>query len=294
MSRARLLVLLTVALWTFGTLLGRVISHRAPFLLLSASFLASFVAFLPYAGRAGLRRAANARHLLFGASGYFLYSTALMLSFRAYGRASEPTVLNYTWPVFTLLLTPRFAASAGLAVRSSTARARIGVALCLLSVATLATGLDPRSFDAGNLPGLLYGLAAGLSYGLFSAYSSTVPSDDHAGFLLAASGGSVVAMAPLALRDLPEAVAVTPAEWAAAFALGALVNGLGYATWTLANRLAAETGEPLARVTAPVFLLPLLSLCAIALLLGEGRLFDPAVALAALLVTAGAALCRDG
>lgn len=292
MSRARLLVLGTVAIWSFGTLLGRVISHRAPYLLLHVSFLCSLAVFLPYAGRAGLPAALRPRHLGFGLFGYFLYSVALMLSFRAYGRASEPTVLNYTWPVFTVLLTPLFAARTGRAARRASLRERLGIALCFLAVLLLATGGDPRSLDLANGRGVLFGLSAGLSYGVFSAYSSTVPASEHASFLLAAAGSSAVAMIPFTWNDLAELPLVSAREWLAAGALGALVNGAGYATWTLANRLAAESGESVASVASLAFLLPLLSLCAIAAFLGEGALLSPAVAFSALMLVAGSAACR--
>jgi drug/metabolite transporter (DMT)-like permease len=112
--------------------------------------------------------------ILVGPFGYFVYSAALNLSYRNFDSASETTVLNYTWPVFTVIFTQ-------LVFKGLTRKDRLvrmiewlGIGLGFLSVIVLASRGEFNLLVEPNLPGIGWGLLAGASYGFFSAYSGTV------------------------------------------------------------------------------------------------------------------------
>ena len=252
----RLRVLAAMSLWMFGPLLQKLISLRSQYLLLVATLLLGLVTFLviqvALEGPAFLRRlrAIRPSYPLFGLLGYFLYMVGMNRCFRLFGSAAGSTMLNYTWPVFTVLF-------AELIFRRSRKAWGVrlvegaGLALGFLAVWLLATGGDPLSFRVSNVEGLFWGLLAGASYGLFSAYSGTVPAQDHGVFLVSAIGGSLLLMSPLGLAEWKLLPTLGWPDLLAAAGQGVLMNGLGYFFWTSANRLAREQGLEAAAVTSP-------------------------------------------
>jgi drug/metabolite transporter (DMT)-like permease len=305
MPHSLLYALATVALWSVGATLAKTISGSEPLLVILLSF--SFAA-LVYAvqiwvqqGRKGLFMSIKAipwRWWVIGPFGYFFYWLGFLNSFRSFaaysGTASETTVLNYTWPIFTLifsaLLLDRNRRTDRLALMVEYA----AIGLAFGGVYLLAT--NGRMMQVGNVPGILWGLLAGASYGLFSAYSRTVEARAQSAFLLV----SVLASLPLTgglllVQQLqPEAIPLQlSARMVGLAALsGLLIDGLGYLLWTRALITSVEEGVPLGRIAAVVYVLPLLSLGVVGLWFGETRLFDADVALATLLVLSGAVVSQ--
>jgi drug/metabolite transporter (DMT)-like permease len=75
-------------------------------------------------------------------------------------------------------------------------------------------------------------------------------------------------------------------------ALGCVLNGIGYITWTRANRVAREKGISISSVASIMFILPILSLIIIAVLLGETILAQTYFLVSLLLVFLSTILCQ--
>lgn len=298
MKNPFLLAGLTIMLWSFGSYLARLISIKAEFVFLSISFAFSFLTLLVYAlieSRSsffGNLKNIPWIYFLIGPFGYFIYSIALNLSFREFNSASETTILNYTWPVFTVIFTQ--AVFKG--IKSATPGVRLievlGVVFGFLSVFVLATNGNWADLSISNLKGLLWGLLAGASYGFFSAYSSTVPKEKQSIFLLVSVTLSLVLMGLVSIPELTHPRTFTITDILVVFFLGCVLNGVGYITWTRANRVAREKDINISSVASLMFILPILSLLIIAILLGETTLFEPYFILSLILVFLSMVLCQ--
>jgi drug/metabolite transporter (DMT)-like permease len=290
----------TILLWSFGTYLGRLISLRSQFLLVFFSFL--FAAgtlglyFLWQVSRSKGKYSISFhwRYLVLGSLGYFAYTVPQIQSFRAFGSASETTILTYTWPVFAVLFTGLF--------RNGKDRRKVprlanflevGALLCgLLSVVLVATQGKVMNMKVDNPLGLFWGMVTGISYGLFSAYSATVPRERQAAFLLSAILTSSVLIAPLAFSEWQQAGQVTLANIGLSAVMGCLLSGVAYITWTAALSRSAEKNMNISKVLSLIYILPLFSLIVIALLLGEGDLAQPYFLVSALLIVVSSILSQ--
>jgi len=296
MRNPRFLAGATIALWSFAGILGRLVAMRSQFALLSLSFLFTFGALLVYSllsqGRSFLERLKRARapYFLIGLTGYFIYWIGINQSYRAFDAASETIVLNYTWPVFTVVFTD-LVFRRGPRSRAFRLVEALGIAGGFLSVVVLATKGRFTSFEL-NVAGIAWGLLGGVSYGFFSAYSSTVPREEHSTFLLCSILASLVLIAGLALREIPLFRTFTARDILTVALLGCALDGLGYICWTAANRLARERGTEISSVASLMFVLPLFSLSLIALFFKEESLSRPYFLASLALLLASSVLCQ--
>ncbi len=169
-----------------------------------------------------------------------------------------------------------------------------GVAMLvgLLAVALVASQGNLASMRIDNPAGLFWGLITGVSYGLFSAYSASVPRKRQAAFLFSAILASCVLLAPLALREWSLPGVVTLHNMGISAVMGVLLSGVGYITWTAALSLSAEKALNINRILSLVYLLPLLSLVVIAVLLREGDLGRPYFLASAVLIVISSVLSQ--
>jgi drug/metabolite transporter (DMT)-like permease len=133
---------------------------------------------------------------------------------------------------------------------------------------------------------------AGISYGLFSAFSSTVSSKDHSVFLLASILSSWILIIILSYPELDQVRSLSIFDIMIAAALGALLNGVGYISWTRANRLAKISNVNISSIASIMYLVPLLSLVIVAILLGEELLFQFYFIFSLILVIASSIICQ--
>ncbi len=281
-GRLTLLVALTVLILSCGGYIGRLISVHSQFVLVTLSFLftgGTLGAYFLLGPRWGRKKPAfhwRWWFLLWGPMGYFTNMIANTQSFRAFGRASETVILNYTWPVFTVLFSRLFFAGqeerTGWQVQLVEA---LSLAAGMVSVLLLATEGEVRDFQIANLPGVVWGLGAGASYGAFSAFSSTVTEEEQPTFLLTAILVSFVFVLPFGLSERAAVAPVTLYHVMVALAMGLLVNGVSYITWTTALRWARSSRVSTPKIVAPMYLIPVLSLVIISFLLGEGKIYQP-------------------
>lgn len=298
MSDPRLLAAMTVLLWSSGMTLGRLFSLASPYVLFTLSLSVAAILTVTYA-RVVDRRTwrslwedMDRRFLIFGPLGYLVYWIGVTESFRAYDTVSEPTVLNYTFPVFTVLFTEllfrrgRRKAPAVYAVEGA------GVALGVLATVVMVSGGKVGALSVLNVPGLLWGLLGGASYGLFSAFSGTLPERKSLAFLASASGLSAIGMLLLSIPHLSEFARLTWQDLLLVAAMGGVLESVGYFLWTRANRLASERNVSIASVASVVYFLPVLSLMVASVVFSEATILRPYFALALAFLMAGSWICQ--
>lgn len=297
LNNPKILAIATVILWSFFAPLGKMISNKSEFLFINFSFFISFLTFLTgftrLHGRSPWRRLKDLRpvHLFFGLFGFFFYWAALVQSFREFSSASGTTVLNYTWPVFTVVFTELFFRRTGKSPLQRMVEF-LGIGLGFASVLVLATGGDIFAFELTHIKGLLWGLAAGASYGFYGAYSGTLNRETQILFLMASAGISALAMIPLSLAELHVLSQVTWRDVLLVAVVGCAIDGGGYFLWTSANVAAREQQVDISAVSSIVFFLPLISVVFVSLVLGEGEIFKPYFAVTLALLISGSVVCQ--
>jgi drug/metabolite transporter (DMT)-like permease len=266
-----LLTLTTILLWSFGSLVARLVAMQSAFVLLSISFLFSFatiIGYLLFTRQISLSwfKHIPLMHLFIAPLGYFVYSVAINQSSRAFDSISETTLLNNTWPIFTVLFSEILSSQ----VKSKWTRIleTAGILLGFFSLITLVTGGNFNSIQL-NLPGVLWGLLAGVSYGFFSAYSGTLTEVEQKRFLLVAITISLLLILPFTAFEVGKIAPLTVIDLLAAFTMGALLDGVGYILWTRAIRISRERESRIAAIASLMFLLPFLNLIWVRLFLKE-------------------------
>jgi drug/metabolite transporter (DMT)-like permease len=279
-TNPKTLVLITVFIWSFGALYGRIISLKSQYLLLELSFLFTFISLLFFNLKQYKNQFFNKvfdfklKYALVGIFGYFVYWIAFIQTFRAFNSASEPAVLNYTWPVFTVLFTEALFRKDKIVNKKKKLLEALAIVLGFAAVVILSTRGEITAFQIFNSRGLFWGLVTGASYGFFSAYSSLIPKDDQAKFLLYSIFFSLILITPLSISELGQVYTFTSKELTAVFLLGFMNDGVGYVLWTRANRIANESKISISSVASLTFLLPLFSLIIISVALKEFQLFE--------------------
>ena len=286
----------TVILWSAFAPLAKAVS-KSEYLHISFSFFFTLVTFSIVlsigSGPSPWRRIRNMKpaYWIYGSFGYFFYWMGLIQSFRQFSSASGTTVLNYTWPIFTVLFTEL--------IFRRTRKSRIyrlveslGIGLGFAAVVVLATRGDVLSFEITHIKGLLWGLFAGSTYGFFSAYSGTVRREDHGLFLMISALASFILMVPFALTEIELLRAFTYKDFILVAVLGSAVDGGGYFLWTSANLVAREQDVDISAVSSLVFFLPLISVVIVSVVLGEGEIFKAYFAVTLVLLIAGSILCQ--
>jgi drug/metabolite transporter (DMT)-like permease len=293
------LALVSIGLWSFGMYLGRLISISSEFILLGIAYCFTFITLLIY--HRGQNKGQQVwslsrlklNYFLVGPFGYGLYSIGLIQSFRAFNTASETTILNYTWPMFTVLFTAALNRGGQKRAFSTRLIEAVGILMGFLAVIVLSSEGNFTELSFSNPAGILWGLLSGASYGFFSAYSSRVSKEDHSLFLLASVSISILLVGILSIPEIDLLPTFTPTIILIAVILGSLMDGVGYITWTKANRLVEENRatSSIASIAALMYALPVLSLVIITLLLGERSIFQGYFAASLVLVVLSAVIC---
>ncbi|MCE1254023.1 MAG: DMT family transporter [Anaerolineae bacterium] len=296
MNNPKMLALITIILWSFGMYLGRLIAIKSQFVLLALSFFFSFITILFYKTlvlKDFSRSAFKSFKWMFlwiGPLGYFVYSVSLNQSSRQFNGISETTILNYTWPIFTILFTHMLAHKEGRNFWYRLVEA-LGVFFGFWAVVNMAVKGNYSGLDV-NIPGILWGLIGGMSYGLYSAYSGTLKSDEQSLFLVISTFSSLILVSLCALSELNILNTITLADVGVVCISGFLLNGVGYITWTSANRLAREKQINISSVASLMFVLPVISLLISSVLLNEKLLLQPYFLISLGLIVVSSFLCQ--
>ncbi|MBK8516591.1 MAG: DMT family transporter [Saprospiraceae bacterium] len=177
-------ILLTILMWTFGGVTLKLISSSNLFTIMALGLFASSLANYLYLFNTGGfdRKVLSVKFVFFSMTGYFFYWLFFLHSIEAYGsNVSAPLVLNYTWPFFTGIFTILFYKR-----EKFNSIFYLSSILGFCGVVILLLKGDFASFSIiDSVKGFAFGLLAGLSYGLFSAYSSSLTTDkEHSHYLL--------------------------------------------------------------------------------------------------------------
>lgn len=285
-----LLTFFTIILWSFGSLLARLIAIQSQFVLLAFSFFFSFIVLVIYTltGKRSSKKFGMkipVVYILIGPLGYFLYSVAITQSSRAFDSISETTIINNTWPIFTVIFSDLFFQKVN---KSNAVRwiEGFGILLGLLSILILATNGDFLSIQIDPI-GLVWGLIAGIAYGVFGAYSGTLKEEDQKTFLLVSIILSLLLISIPAALEWGTIKPITITDIIVAFALGAIMDGVGYILWVRAIRLSHENNRGISSIASFMLFLPFINLVIVKLFLRENQLMNPLfiVSLALLLLS---------
>jgi drug/metabolite transporter (DMT)-like permease len=296
-SDPRLLALATIVLFSFGPIVAKLLSIQSQFLFITLSF--SFTSIIFIFGLFFLQKLSLAdvinkfkpSYLFFGLFGYFLYWQCFFQGLREFTSASGTTVLNYTWPIFTVIFTELFFRTSSKTKRYRLVQAA-GVSFGFLAVVVLATEGDLASFQIPSFVGFLWGLGAGVSYGLFSAFSSSVKSEDQLTFLTISVVTSLAAMLPFSYSELHLLSTLHFDDFALVAFLGFFIDGLGYMAWASANRQAKEKNIDISSIASLIFFLPIVSIAMLSMVLGEKELFHPYFIITIALLIVSTILCQ--
>jgi drug/metabolite transporter (DMT)-like permease len=298
MNNPKYLVLATVILWSLGPLLTRLISINSQLLSLDILFFFTFIFFLittvVHYKSAFLPKIKKfpVAFLFFGLFGYFFYYLGLVQSFHLFNSASEPAILNYTFPLFTVIFTEiwfgrKIKRAIGIRIVEY-----LGVLIGFFAIVILATKGEVTTLQFTNVPAVLWGLSAGVAYALFSVYSSLVKKEDQSIFLLASIFSSLILACIITIPEFPELRMVSPNVFVANALLAIIINGFGYLFWTRANRVASEKNISIATVASLLLIIPFLGLIIIAFTLKETELFHPYFLVSLGLITTSSLLCQ--
>lgn len=291
----------TVALWSCGSVLGKLMSEQEGYLTLVLGFIAASCAILllrpAMVGRPFSRKLLRPAPIAVGMIGYGLYWICYFRCFRASSSAALPVVFNYTWPIFTvffshLIFSPQDQSSTTVPrLRRKTLLVEMtGMLIGLLgiwsAVSSGAEGTGPMNFEV-----IGWGLGAGASYGIFSAYCGLVSKDDQLDFLLLALVASAVFLFIFALEERNSIAQLSWSDVIVIILFGVGSEAFGSLFWVRANSQARTLGLEVSRAASLIFFLPLFSLVIISLVFKDSTLLRPGFFAGCLLVTACVAVC---
>ena len=210
------------------------------------------------------------KNVMFSLLGYFFYWLFFLLCIEYYeGQVSVPLVLNYTWPFFTGLFTILLYKREGFGMRFA-----LSAILGMIGVIVLFSKGDIASLELGrSVLGLIFGLLTGISYGMFSAFSSTIKTEqENLQFLFVGTFLSGFLLLGVSYYKYgPSTFDLSWLDWTIAFVDGLILDSLGYYMWTKANRRAAELQLEISSLTSIVNFLPILSLLLVSLVFVDER-----------------------
>jgi len=283
-NKPQALAILTVLCWSFSSLLAKLISIQSPYLLFSFSFSFALIVYLIIAYKIYRKHLFQAirkvpfKYFLIGLCGYYAVWVGNTESFRAFNSASETTVLNYTWLIFTVFFTETiYQKKDSISLKSSIEF--LGIILGFISVFILAVQGNILSFKINNINGILWGLFGGTSYGFFSAYSSTLNKERQIIFLISSISASLLAMLITSYftsgNIILQAQKLSWQKIGLTALLGLLVDALGYIMWTRSLSISRAKNINVSKVVSIIFILPVASLLIVSFYLQEYTIIKP-------------------
>ncbi|MEK7572152.1 MAG: EamA family transporter [Patescibacteria group bacterium] len=155
------LALIAIIIWSFGPALGRFVSLKTQFLLTAIAYTFAFTILLSYFYWTNKKdfvkklKQLEFKYLLIGLFGYSIFSLSFIQTFRAYNSASEPTILNYTWPIFMVLFVEIFFRLKKKKSLSIYCIEGVGIFLGFIAIILLVTQGNLTSLQIINAKGLL-------------------------------------------------------------------------------------------------------------------------------------------
>jgi drug/metabolite transporter (DMT)-like permease len=300
-NKPHTLAILTVLCWSFSSLLAKLISIQSPYLLFSFSFSFALIVYLIIAYKIYRNhlfqtiKKVPIKYFLIGLCGYYAVWIGNTESFRAFNSASETTVLNYTWLIFTVFFSETIYKKQD-SISLKNFIEFLGILFGFISVFILAVHGNILSFKINNINGILWGLFGGMSYGFFSAYSSTLNKERQIIFLISAISASLLAMLITSYfksgNIILQAQKLSWQKIGLTALLGLLVDALGYIMWTRSLSISRTKNINVSKTVSIIFILPLTSLLIVSFYLKEYTITKPYFIVCILFLLGGLALTQ--
>jgi drug/metabolite transporter (DMT)-like permease len=266
-----MLASVSIILWATLATLGQELAQVPPFLLVGLALgigsIPSLKDFRSWFQRLDV--------LALGTAGIFGYHFMLFLALRK-APALEANLLNYTWPILMIILSPVFLVNSSFRVR------HIVGGIIAFAGAAVVICQRPVDFNQNAVFGYLLALGAALIWALYSIATkkmSNVPSSAVGGFCFFSS-----ILALICHYFFEERTAIRPKDWLLIITIGLGPLGLAFYTWDAA----IKGGDP-KRIGALSYATPLLSTFLLAARSDQNSLTQ-ANFLALILIVCGAAL----
>ncbi len=277
MSRAKATTIgaTAILLWSLLALFTIGSAPVPPFLLNAMTFAIGGTLGLIWTGRAGLfaLKSVPIKVYVFGTLGLFGYHFLYFTAFRL-GPSAETGLIAYLWPLFIVLFSGLLP---GEALRP---RHILGALIAFAGAALIVWSRAETSATPATALLLAFGCALTWSgYSVLSRRLGDIPTQSVTVFCLATAVLSAIAHLLLETTIWPQ----SPLGWASVAALGLGPVGLAFFTWDIGMKKGDIQLLGVASYAAPL----LSTLALVAAGLSPAR---PVLALAALLITAGAAL----
>lgn len=272
------LALLTITSWAFGALLFRLITKDThDFSVLNFSMFIGTLGVLVIAIKEyknnfwSTLKKIPWYYYLIGLLGYFVFFILMTICMRLYNNASEPSILNYTWPLFNLIFLAIIAKGSLSTNKTILGFQIFGMLFGFLGVLVLFTKGDIYHFNFTNQLGFIMGIGAGLSYGLYSAFTYKVPSNLSTMQVLVAITTSLLANIILSVFvfDKTPFIPSNTHSIYLAIVYGLVVDAIGYVAWARAKSISNEKNINITKVLSLIYFLPLISIFLISVFLGE-------------------------
>ncbi|MBT8231718.1 MAG: EamA family transporter [Saprospiraceae bacterium] len=257
------LTLLTISMWAlFGVLIKLVTSSNTFFIIAIALWAASIINLIYFLKNRKPRNSetkVGLGFIFFAACGYFIYWVLLLNCIILYEDfVSVPLVLNYTWPLFTVLIS-----IVVFKVQKFNIITIISMAIGFLGIIILGSegNIENLKFSKSIL-GLILGVGSGFAYGIFSAYASTLSNKLDTskllltGSLIGAIGLTVISYFKYGLHLFD----LSTLDLVVAFSLGLFLDGFAYITWTRALAISVRDKIDISISANLVNFLPLYSI----------------------------------
>lgn len=289
---ARSLVILTVVIWSFFGIISKLLSDIKIEVVITISLWASalfnyFYLKISYPKANLFLR--SKKLILTSICGYAIYWIFYIACIDSYTQISVPVILNYTWPLFTGVLTIFMFKRQKIEALSflSLTMGFIGI-LVLQSEGSLSNLAFGESYY-----GLFTGVLCGLAYGLYSSQASSlnksqIPQYLFTGTFISAIIMSIYTFSVYGINTLD----LTTYEWALAFFIGFIFDTTGYIFWTKAQSKAVEEKIDITKVVSLANYLPVFSFILLALFYKEERviIFQTYFIIAVILITTASVL----
>ncbi|EEW24813.1 aromatic amino acid exporter YddG [Rhodobacter ferrooxidans] len=276
-ARATLIGFSAILLWSLLALFTVGSAPVPPFLLNALCFgIGGSIGLLWMLSGAGIGvlRGVSWKVYAFGTAGlfgyHFLYFSALRMA-----PAAEAGLVSYLWPLFIVLL------SGLLPGERLTAQHILGALLAFAGVALIVLR-GGAAFPAGAAAGLGLAFLCAITWAVYSVASrrlGAVPTEAVAVFCLATAALSLVAHLALETTVWP----VGALGWGSVLALGVGPVGIAFFTWDIGMKRGDIQMLGVASYAAPL-------LSTLALVLSGNAQASRSIAIAAVMITAGAAL----
>lgn len=225
--------------------------------------------------------------------GYGWYWLFYSASFRHSPTAALSAALNYTWPLFTAIFATLL--FSGVKLGRPFAEQIIlfsGMIIGCGAVALVLLSVDQGNADSIPVLAILFGLGAGAAYGLYSAFSGTIPAEDQYHFLVISSLSGMIVLIPPSLLEVFSGTTLTLPSLVVTIVFGVLMDGVGYFVWTKALAEARTQRVPIEKVTSIIYLLPVLSVALTQLFFPSDRINYLQCGVGIAFLTASAFLCQ--